>query len=89
MRLAINSEPTSQEWINFKIGICDSKAENDLYIRQKSERVRQSQELEQLKLKFYSILFLLYSDQHWRSTATCAAALGLPNLNYVQGLNWL
>ena len=40
----------------------------------------------------YSILhvLLLYSDQHWRSTATCAAALELPNLNYfllLYGLN--
>ena len=26
---------------------------------------------------FYSILLLLYIDQHWGSTATCAAALGL------------
>ena len=32
-----------------------------------------------------SILLLLYSVQHWRSTATCAAALELPNLNYVHG----
>ena len=30
------------------------------------------------------ILYRLYSVQHWRSTATCAAALGLPNLNYEQ-----
>ena len=38
---------------------------------------------------FYSILlfyYWLYSVQHWRSTATCAAALGLPNLNYIQEL---
>ena len=34
---------------------------------------------------YYSILLLLYSVQHWRSTATCAAALELPNLNYVHG----
>ena len=31
-------------------------------------------------------LLLLYSVQHWKSTATSAAALGLPNLNYVQEL---
>ena len=30
------------------------------------------------------ILLQLYSVQHWGSAATCAAALGLPNLNYVQ-----
>ena len=29
----------------------------------------------------YCIVFQLYSDQHWRSTATCTAALGLLNLN--------
>jgi len=29
------------------------------------------------------ILLLLYSVQHWRSTATCAAALELPNLNFI------
>ena len=28
------------------------------------------------------IPLLLYSVHHWRSTVTCAAALGLPNLNY-------
>ena len=39
--------------------------------------------------KQYSILLTLYSVQHWRSVATRAAALELPNLNYVQGLNWL
>ena len=27
---------------------------------------------------FYSILLMLYSVQHWRPTATCAAALKLP-----------
>ena len=31
---------------------------------------------------FYSILLMLYNVQHWKSTATCAAALELPNLNY-------
>ena len=34
----------------------------------------------------HSILLQLYSDQHWRSAATCAAALGLLNLNYIQEL---
>jgi len=34
-------------------------------------------------LLFYSINAL--QCQHWRSTATCAAALELPNLNYVHG----
>jgi len=29
----------------------------------------------------------IYTVQHLRSTATCAAALELPNLNYVQRLN--
>ena len=28
----------------------------------------------------YFLLLELYSDQHWRSTAMCTAALGLPNL---------
>ena len=36
-----------------------------------------------------SILLLLYSVEHWRSTAICAAVLELPNLNYVHGHNWL
>ena len=31
---------------------------------------------------FYSTLLTFYSVQHWMSTATCAAALELPNLNY-------
>ena len=34
------------------------------------------------------ILLQLYSVQHWRSAATCATALGLPNLNYVQVCNY-
>ena len=38
---------------------------------------------------FYSILLTLYTVQHWRSTATCAAALELPNLNYVHGQNFI
>ena len=40
-----------------------------------------------LPKNFYFILLLLYSVQHWRSTATYyAAALELPNLNYVYGV---
>ena len=31
-------------------------------------------------IDYYLLLLTLYSDQHWRSTTTCAAALGLPNL---------
>ena len=43
----------------------------------------------QYKIDLNSILLKLYSVQHWRSAATYAAALGLPNLNYVQELNAL
>jgi len=44
---------------------------------------------EVLNIKVYSILLVLYSVQHWRSKATCAAALELPNLNYVHGQKYL
>jgi len=29
---------------------------------------------------------MLYSGHYWRFTATCAAALGLPNLNYTYNM---
>ena len=35
----------------------------------------------------YCIVLKLYSDQHWRSTETCAAALGLPTLAMHSVLN--